>query len=77
MDSENLVIDQSFVKWGRAQFDRLPSIRGKLLQDNGVPHPETLWNVDAAARAFLFLGWEEHFKKLVPRDDVVLSHNDT
>lgn len=73
----NLVIDRAFKNWGKVQFDRLPSIRGKLLQDNGVPHMQHLWHIDTIARVFLFPGFEEHFSAMVPRENIVLSHNDT
>ncbi len=56
-DPNNLSVDIAIFKWGPELKERLPSIRGRLLQDNGIPHPEILKTVDAIDRNFLFPGY--------------------
>lgn len=51
-------------------------MRGKLLQDNGIPHPILLKAIDAVDRQMLFPGYQEYYRSLVYRDQIVLSHND-
>ena len=70
-------MDHAIKEWASKLKARLPSIRGKLLQDNGIPHPELLEVVDAVDRTFLFDGYEKYFSELVPRGGPIsLSHND-
>jgi thiamine kinase-like enzyme len=77
LDVNNLSIDTAINEWGPKVKDRLPSMRGKLLQDNGIPHPDKLEVIDLLDRTFLFDGYRDYFKKLVPRDsEIVLAHND-
>jgi hypothetical protein len=77
LDVNNLSIDTAINEWGPKVKERLPSMRGKLLQDNGIPHPDKLEVIDLLDRTFLFNGYKEYFRKLVPRDsEIVLAHND-
>ena len=77
IDKDNLCLDQSLKVWGPAVKKRLPSLRGKLLQDNGIEHPASLKIIDAFDKAFLFKGYEQYFNNLIPRDGtIVLAHND-
>ena len=76
MDASKLVLDQCIDEWCPAVKARLPKIRGRLLTDNGIPHPRLLEGIDALDRAYLFEGHQEYFRSLVPRDRIVLSHND-
>lgn len=70
-------MDSAILKWAPRLKERLPSMRGKLLQDNGIPHPKSLEAIDMVDRTFLFNGYKEYFDKLVPRDsEIVLGHND-
>jgi hypothetical protein len=78
LDVNNLAIDTAINEWGPKLKERLPYMRGKLLQDNGKPHPDKLQVIDLLERTFLFQGYRDYFSKLVPRDsEIVLSHNDT
>ena len=64
-------------EWAPAVKEQFPSWRGRLLQDNGIPHPKSLHSIDAVDRHIFFNGYKEYFTKLVPRDSpIVLSHND-
>lgn len=54
LDRENLFADVAANKWGPEVKERFPSMRGKLLQDNGIPHPDQLRAIDAIDRNFLF-----------------------
>ena len=77
LDVNKLAIDTAINNWGPMLKERLPSMRGKLLQDNGIPHPDKLGIIDQLERTFLFDGYKEYFTKLVPRDsEIVLAHND-
>lgn len=77
INKDKLSLDQIIKEWGPAVKKRLPSFRGKLLQDNGIEHPASLKLIDAFDKTFLFKGYEEYFSSLVPRDSmIVLAHND-
>lgn len=76
LDTQNLTIDKAITDWGQKVFDRLPSMRGKLLQDNGIPHPDLLEAIDQFAFKFLKPGFIEKLKALIPRGDICLAHND-
>lgn len=77
IDKDNLCLDQYIKEWAPAVKKRLPSFRGKLLQDNGIEHPASLKLIDALDKTFLFKGFEEYFSSLIPRDStIVLAHND-
>lgn len=72
-----MFIDKWIQEWGPALKEKLPSYRGKLLQDNGIPHPHSLRVIDMVDRHFLFHGYMEHFSAMIPREHgVVLGHND-
>ena len=58
-----MVID----KWAGHVKEQLPSWRGKLLQDNGIPHPYPLKVLDKVDRLFLFQDYKKYFKGLLPR----------
>lgn len=73
-----LAIEKVINKWCPAVKERLPSMRGKLLQDNGIPHPDLLRAIDRVDSCFLFNGYQEYFNSLIPRDSpMVLAHNDS
>lgn len=76
-DASKLIVDQTIQQSAPILKERLPSMRGKLLQDNGIPHPEHLRVIDALDRTFLFNGYKEYFSALVPRNQIVISHNDS
>lgn len=71
-----LSLDKTIYEYAPKLKERLPSMRGKLLQDNGIPHPEHLKVIDALDRNFLFPGYQQYFSDLVPRERIVLAHND-
>lgn len=77
LDTSRLELDVALKDWAPIVKKRLPSIRGKLLQDNGREHPNTLKIVDAFDKNFLFKGYEEYFESLIDRKaKMVLCHND-
>lgn len=61
LDLNHLEVDIAFKEWAPTVKKRLPSIRGKLLQDNGREHPNILKIVDAFDKNFLFKGYEDFF----------------
>lgn len=75
-DKSNLFSDVIIDQWAPEIKELLPSFRGKLLQDNGIPHPELLRVIDAVDRHFLFPGYQEFFRGLMNRDTVVFAHCD-
>ena len=46
LNSNELGIDKAINEWGPNVREKLPSIRGRLLQDHGIPHPDILDMVD-------------------------------
>ena len=76
LDKNNLFSDVIINQWAPQIKDSLPSFRGKLLQDNGVPHPDLLRVIDAVDRHFLFPGYQDYFRSLMCREKVVFSHCD-
>jgi hypothetical protein len=77
LDTASIEVDVAIKEWAPAVKKRLPSIRGKLLQDNGREHPNVLKIIDAFDRNFLFKGYEDYFNGLVDRTSrMVLCHND-
>ena len=54
LDPKNFVIDTALQTWAPNAKKRLPSIRGKLLQDNGREHAAILKIVDDFDKNFLF-----------------------
>lgn len=54
IDKNDLYIDMAINKWAPEVKESLPSFRGRLLQDNGIPHPHTLKCIDAFDKLFLF-----------------------
>lgn len=48
-------------EWGPEVKEKFPSWRGKLLQDNGIPHPKLLKIIDATERVFMFKGYQEYY----------------
>lgn len=76
-DPSFIEVDVALKDWAPKVKARLPSIRGKLLQDNGKEHPKILDIVDKFDRNFLFKGYPEFWEGLVDREaQMVLCHND-
>lgn len=77
INPDKLYIDFAINEWAPQVKEQFPSWRGKLLQDNGKPHPESLRTIDTFERTFLFDGYQDYFRKLVPRDShIIMAHND-
>jgi hypothetical protein len=68
LDINVLVIDTAINEWAPKLKERLPSMRGKLLQDNGIPHPNLLKAIDGIDRQCLFQGYQAYYRSLVIRD---------
>lgn len=77
MNKDNLYIDMFIDDWAPSVKEQFPSMRSRLLQDNGIPHPESLKAIDTVDRHLFFNGYQKWFKDLVPRDTpIIFAHND-
>lgn len=77
MDVNNLGVDKVINEWAPKVKDRIPSMRSKIMKDHGTPHPNLLKAIAAVDRYCLFQGYQDYFRKLVFRENVVFSHCDT
>lgn len=75
MQPNQLGIDIAIDEWGPAVIQRIGKIRTKLGPEtvqNAVIH-KTLTKLETT---FLKPGYQEKLRNLVPREKIVLSHND-
>lgn len=75
MNPYELAIDVSIKEWGPANIARIPSIREKLRPDI-EGHSSILNALDLLEQTYLKPGYQEYMHNLVPRENIVLSHND-
>ena len=77
LNIEKLGVD-SAVEWSKTVKERLPRIQSKLKSRTDVGARHILSAIEKMNEVFLFDGYEEFFKLLVPRHgNIVLGHCDT
>jgi len=76
LDKDNLGVDKVINEWAPIVKARLPIIRRKIITGSS-PLPNLMRAIDAVDRYCLFQGYQEYFRSLVCRDEIVFSHCDT
>lgn len=77
LNIEKLGVD-SGVEWAKTVKERLPRIQSKLKGRTDVGARHILSTIEKMNEVFLFDGYEDFFKLLVPRHgNIVLGHCDT
>ena len=75
MDANKLGIDQAIEEWGPANIARIAKIRAKLTP--GTEGNDYILNaLTRLEQTYLKDGYQQVLQNLVPRDTIVLSHND-
>lgn len=67
-----LYVEDALDNWGPLLESKLPEIKEK-----NRAHPHVLKILEHVEETFLFPGYKEYFKSIIPRSDIVLCHNDT
>ena len=76
MDPNNLSVDLAIDVWGPTIIQRIARIRQRLNTETPPGHQDILSKLQLLEETYLKPGYQEVMKSLVPRDKIVLAHND-
>ena len=75
MEASQLGIDLAINEWGPATVGRITKMRTKLIPSN-TGHAKILSALDRLEATYLGAGYQDILRSLVPRENIVFSHND-
>jgi len=75
LDPKNLAVDVAINDWGTQAKAKLVEVR-KTLMESETDCSYQLSVIDLLEQQIFFDGFQKYFSDLVPRENIVFSHND-